>query len=254
LRFYGSAAECEAEPYDVKPTVEVDELPNNESALVEALASDPDYNASPIAFALEGGVRHQRRRAQAHPDRKQIVVLLSDGFTQDLTCRYSLQDTQDAAAMGFTSEEQIETYVVGFGAPDTMNTIADELLQRFNVLNAVARDGGGQRLFSVKYNDDPDVLHEALTSIRRMAQPCIYELPEGSDPASLNLSVLSKLVPRVDSAASCGPALPGYYYKDTNEDGTPRTVELCPGSCRDLEIGDFVGVWVEGCPTIRRRS
>lgn len=250
LSFYGR--ECEAETYSKEPTVEIGELPANEDALVAGTMMPADYTASPMAPALEGGIQHQLERAKAHPDRKQIVVLITDGFTQDLSCRYSLQDVEDIALKGFNSEPSIWTYVIGFGAPDTMNTSADEVLARFSVLNGIAREGGGGRAFSVKFNDDPENMHDALTTIRRTAQPCAYEIPDFADPDNLNLSLFpNSFVPRVDSRAACQPTAQGFYYETAEGSERPSSIELCPASCRLLQLGDFAALLYSGCPTVR---
>lgn len=249
LRYYGS--ECSPEPYDLEPTVEVRELPANEDELVEATMMDAEFSASPMAPALEGGIRHQRERALQYPDRKQVVVMITDGFTQDLQCRYSLQDVQDTASDGFNADPQIETYVIGFGAPDTMSTIADDILSRFNVLNAVARDGGSTSAASVKFNDDPADMHEKLTDVRRRAQPCGYELPANADLKNLNLSILENFVSRRDSRADCRLDH-GFYFGPEGSD-TPTTAELCPVTCALLRDRDFEALYYYGCPTVRRR-
>jgi hypothetical protein len=249
LRYYGR--ECEADPYNKEPTVEVGVLPANADKLVAGTMLPADYSASPMAFALKGGIEHQMQRAKDHPNRKQIVVLITDGFTQDLTCRYSLQDVEDIALNGFNAEPSIGTYVIGFGAPDTMSAIADEVLARFSVLNGIAREGGSTRAYSVKYNDDPEEMHQALTAIRREAQPCAYDIPEDADPDKLNLSILdNNFVPRVDGPAACRPTSPGFYYMPEGSDA-PTSIELCPASCRLLQLGDFAGLLYSGCPTVR---
>jgi hypothetical protein len=205
-----------------------------------------------MEFALAGGIMHQFQRAQKHPDRKQIVVLITDGFTQDLTCRYSLQDVQDTALDGFNGTPSVETYVIGFGAPDTMSTIGDEVLARFSVLNGIARDGGSTKAASVKYNDSPDKMSEALTSIRRQAQPCAYEMPKDVDPATINLSLLgNSFLPRFDGREGCGQTAQGFYYTFTSGSDKPSGVELCPASCRALQFGDFAALFYKGCPTVR---
>jgi len=248
LRYYGS--ECEAEPYDIEPTVEVRELPANEEDLVAATMMDAEFSASPMAPALEGGIRHQKERAEQYPDRKQVVVMITDGFTQDLQCRYSLQDVQDKASEGFNSNPQIETHVIGFGAPDTMNPIADDILSRFNVLNAVARDGGSNTASSVKVNDDPETMHSMLTEIRRKAQPCAYELPPNADLQNINLSILENFIQRADSRAACRLDH-GFFFSPEGADN-PTTAELCPRTCNVLREGDFEALFYHGCPTVRR--
>jgi hypothetical protein len=251
LRYYGS--ECSPETYASDPTVPVGELPANEDALVAATMVQAEYNASPMADALQGGIEHQLRRAQEHPEWKQIVVLLTDGFTQDLSCRSSLQDVQNLALDGFNSEPSIWTYVIGFGAPDTMSTIADDILSRFSGLSGIAREGGSRRAYSVKFNDDPDVMHDALTEIRRAAQPCAYDFPEGYNPAELNLLLPGTFVPRVDGPEFCNQTTPGFYYAPAGAE-TPTSIELCPASCRLLGAGDFAALLYKGCPTLRGRD
>jgi hypothetical protein len=251
LRYYGSERECDPKPYNEEPTVEVGELPANEEKLVAATLMQADYAASPMAFALEGGIMHQKARAKAYPDRKQIVVLVTDGFTQDLACRYSLQEVQDIASEGYATKPQIETYVIGFGSPDTMSQIADDILSRFSVLNSIARDGGGGRAASVKFNDDPQIMYEALTAIRRAAQPCVYEVPANADPANLNLSVFpGSFVPRVDGREACKLTEHGFYYMPEGSDA-PTSIELCLSTCLVLQSNDFAGVLFQGCPTVR---
>ena len=248
LRYYGS--ECEAEPYDLEPTVEVGELPANEEELVAATMMDAEFSASPMAPALEGGIRHQKERAQQYPERKQIVVMITDGFTQDLQCRYSLQDVQDKASDGFNMNPQIQTYVIGFGAPDVMSSIANEVLARFSMLNGVARDGGSGSAYSVKVSDDPETMHSKLTEIRRDAQPCAYELPANADLKNLNLSILENFISRADSRAACRLEH-GFYYGPEGAD-TPTTAELCPRTCALLRDADFQALFYHGCPTARR--
>jgi hypothetical protein len=248
LRYYGS--ECEAEPYDLEPTVEVRALPANEDELVAATMMDAEFSASPMAPALEGGIRHQKERAKQYPERTQIVVMITDGFTQDLQCRYSLQDVQDQAYEGFNSNPQVETYVIGFGAPDTMSTFADELLSRFSGLNGVARDGGSSSAFSVKFNDEPETMHEKLVDIRRRAQPCAYKIPSNADVENLNLSIADNFVSRRDSRAACRLDH-GFFYGPEGAD-TPTTAELCPVTCALLRDRDFEALFYHGCPTVRR--
>ena len=80
--------------------------------------------------ALKGGLTHQRVRARNHPDWKQVVVLVSDGFTQDVTCLYSTQDLADEASNGYQGFPSIETHVIGVGVTTSFNDQLDEFLTR----------------------------------------------------------------------------------------------------------------------------
>ena len=249
LRFFG--ATCDPDDYNFKPQVEVGLVSENEQELVDVLNTRTAYTASPLQPALQGGIAHQLRRAKANPDTKQIVVLLTDGFTQDLMCRYSRQDVENEAAKGFTGSPQIETYVVGFGLPDTMNPIADDVLARFAALDPIAEQGGTRKAYNVKFSEDPFLLEEALHSIRRTGQPCVYEVPTDIDLETLNVSYFAtRAVPRVDDKAKCGQMEGFFYVNDDN--GQPKSFELCAASCNAVQRTDALLVLYNKCPTERR--
>jgi len=251
LRYFGS--DCQPDEYNLKPTVEVGVLPNNLNALTDALDLRNLFTASPMAPALEGGIAHQLRRAKANPDTKQIVVLMSDGFTQDLMCRYSRQDVEDQAAKGFTSTPSIETYVIGFGLPDTMSSIADDVLARFAALDPIAEQGGTRKAFNIKGIEDASQLEDALAAIRRTAQPCIYEVPEDVDLAMLNVAyITNNVVPRVDDKAKCGQNDGFFYQPESDASARPKKLELCPMSCNAVQRVDAALVLYTACPTLRR--
>jgi hypothetical protein len=250
LRYFGSV--CDPNEYNFKPSVEVGVLPANLKDLTDALSARSTFMASPMAPALEGGIAHQLRRAKANPDTKQIVVLMTDGFTQDVTCNLRRQDVENQAAKGFTSAPSIETYVLGFGLPDTMNSIADDVLARFAALDPIAESGGTRKAYNVKGSQDPTQVQEALTAIRRAAQPCVYEVPEDVDPAKLNVMFFtSGVLPRVDDEAKCGQT-PGFFYHESDASGRPKTLKLCSASCNAMQMSDAALVLYTGCPTKRR--
>jgi hypothetical protein len=248
LRYFGS--QCDPDPYNEQPTVEVGELPGNEAALVAATNTRTTYTSSMMAPALQGSIYHQTARAIANPDVKQVVVMMSDGFTSDLSCRYSTQDLEDIADTGFNATHSIETYVIGFGFPDTMSTIADEVLARFSPLDSIAAKGGTRKATILKSTDDAAAVSAALQAARRTAQPCEYKVPDGVDASKLNLAFVPfGQIPRVDDSAKCGQK-PGFWYDPA--DGMPTTMKLCPTSCQTLQQNDYAAAIVIGCPTLRR--
>jgi hypothetical protein len=245
LRYFGDA--CEADTYDT-PDVEVDVLPANAEKLKAALSSQPNYNTSPMLPALKGGIKHQYRRAVAEPGWKQVVVLMTDGLTQDFTCGSRASDLESAAAAGFADPTEVETYVIGFGLPMTNSQIADDILARFLPLDAVAAQGGGFAI-SVPAGSDPDAMNEALQRIRRQAQPCDFRLPN-YDPSKVGLK-FSDLgaIPRVTAKEACG-ILSGWHY-DNNDN--PTLIQLCPTTCRTLQLDDSMKAFLTvGCPPPRR--
>jgi hypothetical protein len=247
LRFFG--LECDPDAYDSRPNVEVDLLPANQGAIATATEARVTYTASPMQPALAGGIRHQVHRATIYPDWKQVVVLISDGFTQDFTCPYTEQDIESAASRGFIGPPAIETYVLGFGFPNTP-MVASDILARFSPLDSIANSGGTYSAVTVELGTDPQTMNEALQTIRRKAQPCEYTVPRNIDYSLLSL-VLTPAgeVPRVDADLSCG-RLSGWYYDNPSQ---PKTMMLCPVSCQALQLNDTQTAKLHyGCPPKRR--
>jgi hypothetical protein len=247
LRFFG--AECDPDAYDSRPTVEVDLLGNNQNAIAAATQARMNFTASPMEPALAGGIRHQRRRAMLHPDWKQVVVLVSDGFTQDFSCVYTEQDLETDATTGFIGPPSIETYVLGFGLPNTPMAAAD-IIARFSPLDSIANAGGTYRSVTVPASADPTTMNDALQTIRRNAEPCDYLVPGHVDPSQLSL-VLSPAgeLPRVDADTNCG-RLPGWHFDDPSK---PTWMVLCPVSCQAMQKDDSqLAVLHYGCPPKRR--
>lgn len=249
LRFYGQ--ECEPESYDQRPTVEVRVLPANLDSLNRATMIKGGYTASPMEGALIGAIQHQTKRASEYPEAKQIVVMVTDGVAQDVMCRYTANDVEAAARAGFASSS-IETYVIGFGYPDTGSVIANEIIERFSPLDAIAVAGGTRTANIVKTRQESTPMSEALQRVRRIAQPCEYEVPSDFDPANLNLEFSRiGMVPRVDARESCGQRS-GFFYHYDPETNLPTALELCPVTCATIAGDDYTATLLGGCPTLRR--
>jgi hypothetical protein len=246
LRFFG--LECEPAAYD-KATVEVDLLSKNASSIVEATKLSLNLNASPMGPALEGGILHQSKRAKSLPDTKQIVVLLTDGLTQDYTCFYSQQRVEMAADKGFVGPPSIETHVIGFGLPSTTSSVAADILARFLALDSIAAMGGAGKSLTLDLGDDPALMNEALQTVRRTAQPCEYLVPAGADRNKLSLVLVpGGELPRVDDASGCG-GREGWHY----DAAASNHIVLCPMSCQPMQRGDSqTAQLVLGCPAKRR--
>jgi hypothetical protein len=247
LRFFGN--QCDADVYSAQPNVEVDLVENTAASIVSWTNMRLNYPASPMGPALIGGIQHQTRRAAEHPAWKQVVVLVSDGFTADFTCQYSSRDLDNDAAAGFSQSPPIETHVIGFGLPPT-GAIAGDIVSRFLPLDSIAAAGGSRQSVSVSSNDDASKMNEAFQSVRRNAQPCEYVLPSGLDPTAINLTLTpGGDLPLVDDATRCGQTA-GFYY-DSHD--APTSMILCPASCTAMQQSDSqTAVLLVGCPSRRR--
>ena len=250
LRLFG--LECEASAYDEKPTVEVDVVSNTASDIISKTSQRISLNASPMLPALQGGITHQSKRATRYTQTKQIVVLLTDGISQDLTCIYSEQDVENAAGQGFAAaagEPVIETYVIGFGLPSTPSQVASDILDRFLPLKAIATAGGGTSQ-TLDSGDDPSLMNEALQLVRRQAKPCEYLVPKMVEPTKLILAWSpGGEVPKVDNANSCGNR-EGWYF---DAPSAPGRMRLCPKSCDSVQgTKPPTAQLFVGCPPRRR--
>jgi hypothetical protein len=142
---------------------------------------------------------------------------------------------------------KIETYIVGFGAPpNTMIPIADDVIARFSPLDSIASAGGTGSAISLRYSDDPTPLYQALVSIRRLAQPCEFTLPQAVDTTRLNVFFLptGNLV-RVNDKSGCGTKS-GFYLSPSD---APTSILLCQSSCSVLQSQDDTVWLIEGCPS-----
>jgi hypothetical protein len=247
LRLFG--LECDADVYDTNPTVEVDLVSKTASDIIKQTSQRINFSASPMLPALQGGIRHQRKRAMNLPNTKQIVVLLTDGIAQDVTCYYTEQAVEMAAHDGFSGSPAIETDVIGFGLPSTPSQVANDILARFLPLTTIAEEGGGKAQ-TLDSGEDASMMNEALQRVRRAAQPCEYLVPRGPDPTKLIL-VWSPggEVPKVDNASSCGRR-EGWHFDVASD---PKRMVLCPTSCGTLQASDTLNAQLfVGCPPTRR--
>jgi hypothetical protein len=181
--------------------------------------------------ALVGGLSHQKMRARMHPEWKQIVVLVSDGFTQDITCLYSTQDLAEAARDGFNNDPPIETHVVGVGVT-TSNQPLDEIITRLGAFNAIASAGGSVEAITTGIGDDAAAFSEALQRVRRNAMPCEFSEPAGVATSQFRVA----RYPNADELRKVGNVddcrgKQGWFYAI---ESAPTPVTLCPATCEWL--------------------
>lgn len=231
IRYFG--LECDPAAYEM-PNVNVELLPDNAEAISRSTALRR-FTTSPMLPALQGGINYARARSIENPDWKQVVVLVSDGFTQDFACPYTPDDLQAAAADGYFGSPAVETHVVGVGARVNVEGL-DEFVERFGAFNDIARAGGSELATQVERTDDPAAFTEALLSVRRRAQPCEFRAPEGVpiDQFGVWRYSLADEVPRVANAERCRDAQ-GWYY---DRRAAPFAVSVCPQTCGWLRESD----------------
>jgi hypothetical protein len=181
----------------------------------------------------------------AHPDRKPVLVLATDGEPTGCDPN-SPQDIANLAASALAGPRAIQTFVIGVG-----RSLAS--------LNLIAQGGGTERAFLV--DTGGDVAKEftaALDEIRGAVSSCDFSIPaDGPEGKSVNPSKVNvrftaqgasapTLVSQTfgSDPANCGTA-GGWYYDNPQ---APTMIKLCDVTCESLGAGS---IDVEfGCDTI----
>src|SRR5688572_6989629 len=234
-------ASCEVADYS-QPTIPF-ALPLNVTPLVNDLLGRRVNGGTPTRPALEGALQSLDSWAAAHPGRKPVMVLATDG--EPYGCdRNTPQDVADVAAAALAGRAAIQTFVIGVGSA-------------LESLHLVARAGGTNQAFLVEDDDAAAAFSDALERIRGISVPCDFLIPtQGSsgkvDPEKVNVKYTPTgatqpvLVAKTHdgAATSCG-ADGGWYYDNP---AAPTTIRLCPDTCSSLAGGSLQVEF--GCKTV----
>lgn len=190
---------------------------------------DMTKGGTPISVALEGALAWAADHQREHPDARTVVLFVTDG--QPAGC-----DERIAAitliAENALAEAGVLTYAVGL--TDAMG----EGLKKED-MEALATAGGTERAFFIA--DGPaavDELHATLSTIRGLALPCDFPMPEATsegvdiDPGLVNVTYTSGAgadtpFTRVPAAEDCATSRSWYYDDAAN----PSRIVLCPAAC-----------------------
>jgi Mg-chelatase subunit ChlD len=253
LEFFPGRAVCNVSGY-ASPEVPIQVLPGVASAITMSLESQKMAGGTPTVQILEGSLAYAQAWASAHPDRKTVIVLATDGIPDD-SCTVAtdaglpngLANAVTVAATGPAGTPKVPIFVIGVGSDLT-------------ALNQIAQAGGTDSAFFVDTAQDVQSLFfDALTKIRGNALSCEYEIPpaESGDldfgkvnvrftpgdgqPAQGFVYVMTK-----DNCAAAPSN--GWYYDDPN---MPTKVELCDDACTQVKASASGTIDViYGCATI----
>lgn len=202
---------------------------------------------TPTRPALEGALSYLGQWASAHPERKPLLVLATDGEPSE--CQLNTpQDVADVAAAALTGPQAIRTFVIGVG-------------RSLVSLNLVAQAGGTDHAFLVDTGGDvTKEFADALDQIRGAATACEFSIPKSGsagqsvDPTKVNVSYVpsgSSVPTRVPqtfmgSPSNCDSS-GGWYYDNP---AAPTAIKLCDVTCRSLS-GSTIQLEF-GCETVVR--
>jgi hypothetical protein len=227
-------ASCNVADYAL-PVVDVAPLPGNATAIKNAIAAQMFGLTTPTVVALQGGVQYGTTYQSAHPDRRLVLVLATDGEPND--CNSTAPAVAAVAATAAAQMPPLNTYVLGIG-PSTGN------------LDSIAMAGGTNAAYLVTSSGTTQLL-QALNNIRKQTQTkvgtmiaCSQKIPPSSSSQALDYAAtvirtttgdagISSSPPRVSDRAACG-TMEGWYFDDPKQ---PTTIEFCPTTCGMVSTG-----------------
>lgn len=236
---------CTASDY-ASPDVPVQLLPPVRPAIVSSFNGHNPGNGggTPTSAAVQGAVDYATGWATAHPDRKTILVLATDGDPNG--CDEDIGNIAAIAATGLMSNPPVSTFVIGVGSSLTS-------------LDAIAAGGGtGQALIVDTTMNPGQEFLAAMNKIRGTALSCDFLLPKPDgtgmlDYTKINVNFTPKggseeLLGNSPDLAGCDPTAGGWYYDDPT---SPTKITLCPATCDAVTgmIGGTINM-VLGCRTI----
>jgi hypothetical protein len=253
---------CVASDY-ATPDVPIEPLPAVAPKIIASVGRHNPGGGTPTTPALTGALQYAKTWAAAHPDRKTIVILATDGDPTGCNGN-AVQDVADAAATGLAANPSVETFVVGVGRSLTS-------------LNAIAASGGsGQALIVDTSSGDPtQQFLDAMNKIRETVTvttthtvthtethatpvPCEWTIPAAPDGTrfdkdKVNVDFASgtgaaQRIGAIATAADCGAVADGWHYDDPK---SPTKVLVCSQTCKRIQETKDVQVDVVfGCATV----
>jgi hypothetical protein len=244
---------CSAGDY-ATPAVEIVELNGAATALSNAIDAKDPSGGTPTAPALDGAIQHAKSWAAAHPDRKVVTVLATDGLPTGCDPT-DINQIADLAQAGQNGAPSILTFVIGvFGAGD---------VGAQQNLDTIAQKGGTGSAFFITDNQDvTQAFLDALHAIQGETLACEYQIPAPPDGSDLDYSKVNveytppganmpTTVFYVGGAAACDAVQGGWFYdKDPAAGQVPTKILMCPATCEQLKsVGGQIDIKI-GCQTI----
>jgi hypothetical protein len=248
---------CQVSSYST-PEVPIALLPGVAPTIVNSVNGHSPNGNTPTRPALEGAHAYAGPWAAAHPDRKTIVVLATDGDPTQCSAN-SVQDVANVAANAFAANPSVMTFVIGVGSSLTS-------------LNSIAAAGGsGQALIVDTASGDPtqqflDAMNQirdsvtvtdVITDVQTTPVPCEWEIPappdgEMFDKTKVNVDFSAggaspQRIGAVAASGDCASVSGGWHYDDPDN---PTKVLVCPQTCTTIQaIPDAQVDVVFGCAT-----
>lgn len=218
-----------------KVMVPIADLPGAAVRLTGAIETRVPIGGTPMAPALKGALAYLTERQMTSPERRAVLVLISDGVPEGCGDVPGIVTDMMAAS---ARPQPISTYVVGVFA-DSDPPAGRAAVTQF------ATAGGTGTPFIISANEQlAEKFLAALTQIRGAALSCDLAIPRPSagqiDFAKVNVQVNGSAGARdltyVERRDRCDTVPDGWYYDVPPAGGaTPARVVLCPAACDKLK-------------------
>jgi hypothetical protein len=242
------------------PDVPIEALPAVAPKIVASVNRHRPGGGTPTTPALAGALEYAKPWAAAHPDKKTIVVLATDGDPSGCNAN-TVNDVAAAAASGLAANPPVKTFVIGVGSSLTsLNAIAAAGgTQQALIVDAANGDPKAQFLAAMNKIRDSVTTKETRKETQQKPLPCDYAIPpppetEKFDKEKVNVDFAAGTNPAqrigaVKDAAACASAADGWYYDNEAE---PTKVLICPQTCQRIQSTKDASVSVAfGCATQR---
>jgi hypothetical protein len=248
MQFFPLRAQCDVVSY-ADPALPMASIADSRDQVELEVNARRMSGGTPIVQVLQGMGEYATTWAKAHPDRKTVIVLATDGVPDD-TCSTS-DPSNDLVNAGKMAESllkgtpSIPVFVIGVG-------------EELESLDAIAVAGGTEH--AVLISDGASAQKEflaALQGIRKKSLACDYLVPEDSrdiDFGTVNVRYAEgnqkpSTFVRVTDEAGCERAPDeGWYYDDPSE---PTKVVLCPTTCSRVVNAEDAQIDIEyGCDRV----
>jgi len=249
------------------PVVPIGTLPGNQQQLVDTLhAYEPSpspFGLTPTGPALQGAITYAQEWGAAHPDRKAIVVLATDGAPTGGCSPSRRAEIAALASVGAGAKVPVLTYTIGVFSPEDPENPSTDSTEGPANIRAIASAGKGDAFVLSDQRDVTAQFIDALNSVRGHGLSCEFRVPESEDGKEVDYGKVNveftpkageeaRVIPYLDDAALCDTQ-GGWYYVTDPASGTPRGIVACGATCDQLmgSVTGKVNIRV-GCATVRR--
>ena len=249
------------------PVIPIGALPATKQDIIDSLRayapSPSPFGLTPTGPALQGAITYAQAWGAAHPMRKAIVVLATDGAPTGGCSPSRRAEVAALASVGAGATVPVQTYTIGVFSPaDPNNPNVDDTEGPDNI-RAIAAAGKGQAFVLSDQGDVAADFIEALNSVRGHGLACEFQVPAPDrgkevDFGKVNVEFTPKagqdveVIPYLDDASLCDKN-GGWYYVTDAKSKTPRGIVACEATCERLmgSVTGNVNIQV-GCATVRR--